>query len=65
MYFYGKDEEMPLIRMTRISGRRIIITLPSQIMDAYDIKNSGFLEITPFQQGEILMKKTEEKELVR
>jgi len=65
MYFYGKDEEMPLIRMTRISGRRIIITLPSQIMDAYDIKNSDFLEITPLQQGEILMKKTEEKELVR
>lgn len=56
---------MPLIRMTRISGRRIIITLPSQIMDAYDIKNSDFLEITPLQQGEILMKKTEEKELVR
>jgi hypothetical protein len=34
-------------------------------MDAYDIKNSDFLEITPLQQGEILMKKTEEKELVR
>jgi bifunctional DNA-binding transcriptional regulator/antitoxin component of YhaV-PrlF toxin-antitoxin module len=65
MYFHGKDEEMPLIRMTRISGRRIIITLPSQILDAYDIKNSDFLEITPLQQGEILMKKTEEKELVR
>ncbi|MBE3122486.1 MAG: hypothetical protein IMZ43_05580 [Thermoplasmata archaeon] len=56
---------MPLIRMTRISGRRIIITLPSQIVGASDIKNSGFLEITPFQQREILMKTTEEKELVR
>jgi len=64
MYFHGKDEEMSLIRMTWISGRSII-TLPSQIVDAYDIKNSDFLEITPFQQGEILMKKTEEEELVR
>jgi len=64
MYFHGKDEEMPLIRKTRISGRRIIITLPRKIVDAYDIKYSDLAEITPLQQGEILMKKTE-GELVR
>jgi hypothetical protein len=63
MYFHGKDEEMPLIRKTRISGRGIII-LPSQIVDAYHIKNSDFLQITPLQQREIHMKTTEE-ELVR
>ena len=38
MYFHGKAEEMPLIRKTRISGRSIIITLPSQIVNVYDIK---------------------------
>jgi hypothetical protein len=64
MYFHGKDEEMPLIRKTRISGRSIIITLTSQIVVTSDIKNSDFLAITPFQQHEILMKKTE-AELVR
>jgi hypothetical protein len=55
---------MPLIRKTRISGRRIIITLPCQIVDASYIKNRDFLAITPLQLGEILMKKTE-AELVR
>jgi hypothetical protein len=64
MYFHGKDEEMPQLRMTRTSGRSIIITRPSQIMGASDIKNSNFLEITRFQQGEIL-RKTTEGELVR
>jgi hypothetical protein len=58
MYFHGKDEEMPLIRKTRISGRSIIITLSSQIVDASYIKNRDFLESLSIQQAKILMKKT-------
>ena len=63
MYFHGKDEEMPQIRMTRTSGGSII-TRPSQIVDAPDIKNSDFLESLSIQQAKILMKKTK-GELVR
>lgn len=62
MLFHGKDEEMPLIRKTRISTRSIIITLPHQIVDAYDITNSNFFEVVPLQQGEILMKNVEEEQ---
>ncbi len=62
MLFHGKDEEMPLIRKTRISTRSIIITLPHHIMDTYDITNSNFFEVVPLQQGGILMKNVEEEQ---
>jgi hypothetical protein len=64
MLFHGKDEEMPLIRKTRISTRSIIIiTLPHQIVDAYDITSSDFFKVVPLQQGEILMKNVEEERM--
>jgi bifunctional DNA-binding transcriptional regulator/antitoxin component of YhaV-PrlF toxin-antitoxin module len=52
---------MSLIRKTRISGKSIVITLPSQIIEAYDIKHGDYLEITPLEPGTILMKKTTPK----
>ena len=51
------SRDMPLTRKTRVSGRSIVITLPSQIVEAYDIKNGDFLEITPLEEGAILIKK--------
>lgn len=56
---------MPLIRKTRISGKSIVITLPSQIVEAYGIKHGDFLEITPLERGTILMKKTKNEETPR
>ncbi|MFH1101065.1 MAG: AbrB/MazE/SpoVT family DNA-binding domain-containing protein [Methanobacteriota archaeon] len=49
---------MPLTRKTRKSGKSILITLPSQIVEAYDIRNGDLLEITPVEYGTILVKKT-------
>ena len=49
---------MPLTRKTRASGKSIIITLPSQIVEAYNIRNGELLEITPVEYGTILVKKT-------
>ena len=51
---------MPLTRKTRASGRSIVIALPSQIVDAYDIKHGELLEITPLEYGTILVKKTKQ-----
>jgi len=53
---------MSLTRKTRASGKSIVITIPSQIVEAYDIKNGDFLEITPLEHGTILIKKTREQE---
>lgn len=53
---------MPLIQKTRISGKSSVITLPSQIVEAYDIKHGDFLEITSLEQDTILMKKTKSEE---
>lgn len=56
---------MPLTRKTRVSGRSIVITLPSQIVEAYDIKNGDFLEITPLEEGAILIKKPQGPKVVQ
>lgn len=51
---------MPLTRKTQASGKSIVITLPSQIVKAYDIKNGDLLEITTLKEGTILIKKPQE-----
>jgi antitoxin component of MazEF toxin-antitoxin module len=53
---------VPLTRKTRVSGKSIVITLPSQIVEAYNIRNGDLLEITPLEYGTILVKKTERKD---
>ena len=56
---------MALIRKTRVAGKSLVITLPRQIVEAYDIQNGDFLEITPLEPGTILMKKTQQGETIR
>lgn len=48
---------MVLVRKTRKSGKSIIINLPSQIIEAYDINSGDLLEFKPMNNGEIKLKK--------
>jgi len=48
---------MPLTRKTRFSGSSIVITIPSQLVEAYDINCGDTVEIVPLRDGEIKIKK--------
>jgi len=48
---------MPLTRKTRYSGSSIVITIPSQLTEAYDIRTGDTVKITPLKNGEIRIKK--------
>ncbi len=48
---------MVLVRKTRNSGKSIIVNLPSQIIEAYDINNGDLVEFKPMKNGEIKLKK--------
>ena len=48
---------MPLTRKTRYSGSSIVITIPSQLIEAYDIHTGDTVQITPLKNGEIRIKK--------
>jgi len=49
---------MTLTRKTRASGSSIVVTIPSQLTEAYDIHCGDLIEITPLRNGEIKIKKT-------
>lgn len=55
MHKLGRN--MPLIRKTRQSGTSIVVTIPSQLVDAYDISSGDTVQITPLKNGEIRIKK--------
>jgi len=48
---------MTLTRKTRASGSSIVVTIPSQIVEAYDIRCGDCIEIIPLKDGEIKIKK--------
>jgi antitoxin component of MazEF toxin-antitoxin module len=48
---------MPLTRKTRTSGSSIVVTIPSQLVEAFDINSGDLVEITPLKKGEIRIKK--------
>ena len=50
---------MPLTRKTRLSGSSIVVTIPSQLVEAYDINSGDVIEIVPLKNGEIKIKKIE------
>ncbi len=49
---------MPLTRKTRLSGSSIVITIPSQLVEAYDINSGEDVEIIPLENGEIKIRKS-------
>ena len=48
---------MTLVRKTRASGSSVVVTIPSQIVEAYEINSGDTIEITPLKNGEISIKK--------
>ena len=48
---------MPLTRKTRVSGSSIVITIPSQLVEALDISTGDIVEIVPLKNGEIKIRK--------
>ncbi len=48
---------MPLTRKTRFSGSSIVVTIPSQLVEAFDISNGDLIEIIPYKNGEIRIRK--------
>jgi len=48
---------MPLTRKTRLSGSSLVVAIPSQIVEAYDINRGDLVEIIPLKNGEIKIKK--------
>ena len=55
--YTSKDGAMPLTRKTRLSGSSIVVTIPSQLVEAYGINSGDFIEIIPLKDGEIKIKK--------
>ena len=52
--------EMPLIRKTHSIGRRIVLSIPSQLAEAYDIGDGDDLEIIPLGPGEFKVRKAQD-----
>ena len=48
---------MPLTRKARIVGSSLVLTIPSQIAKAHDIKEGDELEIIPLGMGEFKIRK--------
>jgi antitoxin component of MazEF toxin-antitoxin module len=51
---------MPLTRKTRVSGSSIVVTIPSQLVEAFDINSGDLVEIIPLRNGEIRIRKIDE-----
>ena len=47
---------MPLTRKTRVSGSSIVVTIPSQLAEAFNIHSGDCVEIVPLKDGEIKIK---------
>jgi len=48
---------MPLTRTTKVIGNRIVISIPSQLAEAYDIADGDELEIIPMGPDEFKVRK--------
>ncbi len=48
---------MPLTRKARVVGSSLVITIPSQLAKAHDIKDGDELEIIPVGMGEFRIRK--------
>jgi AbrB family looped-hinge helix DNA binding protein len=48
---------MTLTRKTRASGSSLVITIPSQLVEAFNIHTGDKIEIIPLPNGEIKIRK--------
>ncbi len=49
--------EMPLTRRARVVGSSLVVTIPSQLAKAHDIKDGDEIEIIPTGVGEFTIRK--------
>ena len=56
---------MSLIRKTRASGDSIVLPIPSQLLEAYDIGDGDEIEIIPLGHGYIKIRKANISHLKR
>ncbi len=48
---------MPLTRKTHLSGSSLVVTIPSQLVEAYGINEGDEVEIIPLKHGELKIRK--------
>ena len=48
---------MPLTRKARVVGSSLVLTIPSQLAEAHDIKDGDNIEIIPLGIGEFKIRK--------
>ena len=48
---------MALTRKTRASGNSLMVAIPSQLVEAYNIHTGDEVEIIPLKNGEIIIRK--------
>jgi AbrB family looped-hinge helix DNA binding protein len=48
---------LPLTRKARVVGSSLVVTIPSQLAKAFNIKDGDKIEIVPIKAGEFLIKK--------
>jgi len=53
---------LPLTRKTRGSGSSIVVTIPSQLIKAYDINCGDPVIIIPSKYGEIIIRRANGKD---
>ena len=54
---YCQEGIMPLTRKARVVGSSLVITIPSQLAEVYDINDGDELEIIPVGMGEFRIRK--------
>lgn len=57
LLFLNLKYKTSLTRKTRASSSNLVVTIPSQLVEAYDISCGDIVEITPLKNGEIRIKK--------
>lgn len=53
---------MPTIKKLRNIGGTLVITIPKQVCDMYDLKANDKMEISPIGYGEFKIKKVDKDE---
>jgi antitoxin component of MazEF toxin-antitoxin module len=48
---------MPLVRKTRESGGSLVVAIPSQLVEAFELSKGDHMQIIPLKNGEIKIKK--------
>lgn len=52
---------MPLVRKIRSNKGNMVVAIPSQFVEAFNINKGDMIEIMPLKNGEIRIKKLEGK----